>query len=802
MQKLMSIKPECIAVSVKFPYNTIMEINDLPEDLPLDLLRRVVARESDVSVNEAKLYFNGGEIKSGVSPKRLFKGINGIPEIECRFNSSSKATKVHLGERVCKYSSTDEITLYIHKGEEKNKDTQPDYLDLHLDSTKQKNVLHVIEIEWMNNGKKKPFLGGYRRKMDGAIYHNATAQTKPKLPKIPPVPFFTRDTQTYEVKHEEINTVEVSSTAMPKPGFFVTNLNDRVITPGVYESFEEYQARLNRSAIIIQKWVRRWLAKRRVARLKQLLQEYNDFISQKERKYLQDKIDRVNQEYERRANPRNHYDIDRLFKALEEWRLKELDKIHHNSEDIVILKARMALLLDKETEFIKMITEKQNKLSECGRMLKDKWPLEKASLPMQWISSKKAINLEAFTPAILKARDLFVLYENLRMDCLTKTERLDLLLTVKKFAGSYPSKVSCDLIDLIERETEFMLRGIPPSMLAGLRQRVLLSFVGLCKNSEFNPAIAKFLPIPDKKIPNSRAQMWSDIYKCISCGRFLRSRAFYFGSRSSTVKMCKFCWRQSNRGIRRLDLEPYKRILQDLRDSESEILIKTQRDNAIKMRQLQLLALDRAVEEQIRRRETHDDTPVDVNTLLNLEGELPQLDIEKMTNHFELMVDISDIYYLVSDVWDGKSAFSGCSDLDVLKLCRWNVRQPWAPWNTILLTKKEADLHMELKDIPSNALYSDTLLERIQQKFVIGRNAFKMLCKVGKYLIKEPFESTGLKPEDENLYLQPPEIVIPFIKGEKRMSDYGIDTLKEIWDLSEIEFKNEKYHRKLDKQNV
>nr|CDS30376.1 IQ domain containing protein [Hymenolepis microstoma] len=776
-----------------------MEINDLPKDLPLDLLRRVVARESSIAVKETKLYYNGSAIKSGISPKRLFKGKNGILEIECRFKNPSKATKIHLGKRVCKYSNTDEISLYIYKGEERNKDTHPDYLDLHLDSTKQENVLHVIEIEWMNNEKKKPFLGGYRRKTDGVIYHNATAQTKPKLPKIPPVPFFTRDTQTYEVKHEGIDTVENASTAMPKPGFFVTNLNDRVITPGVYESFEEYEARLNQSAIIIQKWVRRWLAKRRVARLKQLLWEYNDFISKKERKYLQDKIDRVNQEYERRANPQNHYDIDRLFKALEEWRLKELDKIYHNSEDMVIQKANMALLLDRETEFIKMITEKQNNLSECGRMQKDKWPLEKASRPIKWISKNNSMNLEAYTPAILKARDLFVLYENLRMDCLTKTERMDLLLTVKKLAGSYPSKVSCDLIGLIERETEFMLRGIPPSMLVGLRQRVLLSFVRLCKDTEFNPAIAKFLPIPDKKIPNARAQMWSDIYKCISCGRFLRSRAFYFGSRSINVKICKFCWRQSNRGNVRIDLEPYKRILQDLRDSEYEILIKTQRANIVKMRQLQLLALDKAVEEHIRIREAHDDTPVDVNTLLNLEGELPELNIEKMTNHFELMVNISDIYYLVSDVWDGKSAFSGCSDLDVLKLCRWNVTQPWAPWNTILLTKKEADLHMELKDIPSNSLYSATLLDRIHQKFVTGRNAFKMLCKVGKYLIKEPFESTETKTEDENLHIQPPEHVIPFIKGEERMSDYGISTLKEIWNLSEIEIENGKYLRDLDK---
>ncbi|VDL43382.1 unnamed protein product [Hymenolepis diminuta] len=776
-----------------------MDINDLPECLPLDLLRRVIGRECQDTVKNTKLYYNEIAIKSGISPRRLFKEINSIPEIECRFKNPSKTTKIHLGRRVCKYSNTEDITLYIHKGEEPNNYNQPDYLEVYFDSTKQENAPHIIQVEWVNDEKKKPFLGGYRRKTDDAIFHHATAQTMLKLPKIPSVPIFSRDTQTYEVKHEGLDTVKDASTTMPRPGFFVTNLNDRVVLPGVYENSVEYEARLNKNAIIIQKWVRSWLAKRKVARLKQLLVDYKDFISEKEQKYIQDKNERVNQEYERRANPKTHYDIDRLFKALEGWRLKELDNIYHKSEDIVIQRANMALLLDQEIEFINMIIQKQNDLSGYGRMQKEKSLLEKASRPMQWVSTKNAMKLEADTPAILKARNLFVLYENLQMDCLTKTERMDLLLSIKKLAGSYPSKVSCDLVALLERETEFILRNIPSSMLVGLRQRILQLFVQLCKNPKLNPAISKFLPIFDKKDSHARRQMWSDIYKCIFCGRFLRSRAFDISSRSTKVKICKFCWRQSNRGNVRLDLEPYKRILQDLRDSEAEILLKTQSDNVLKMKQQQFLALDKAVEEQKRSREAQDGTSMDTTMFRDLESKLPELDIENMTNHLELLVNIYDIYYLVTNVWDRKSAFSGCSDLDELKFCRWNVAQPWSPWNTILLTKKEADLYMQLKDFPSNSLYSDTMLTRIYQKLVIGRNAFKKLCKIGKYLVKEAIEPLEKNSEDEDLHFQPPETVLPFIKGEKRMLDFGINTLKEIWNLSEVEDKITESFKSLNK---
>ncbi|VUZ51046.1 unnamed protein product, partial [Hymenolepis diminuta] len=370
-QKSVSTKSGRVAVRVKFPYNVIMDINDLPECLPLDLLRRVIGRECQDTVKNTKLYYNEIAIKSGISPRRLFKEINSIPEIECRFKNPSKTTKIHLGRRVCKYSNTEDITLYIHKGEEPNNYNQPDYLEVYFDSTKQENAPHIIQVEWVNDEKKKPFLGGYRRKTDDAIFHHATAQTMLKLPKIPSVPIFSRDTQTYEVKHEGLDTVKDASTTMPRPGFFVTNLNDRVVLPGVYENSVEYEARLNKNAIIIQKWVRSWLAKRKVARLKQLLVDYKDFISEKEQKYIQDKNERVNQEYERRANPKTHYDIDRLFKALEGWRLKELDNIYHKSEDIVIQRANMALLLDQEIEFINMIIQKQNDLSGYGRMQKE-----------------------------------------------------------------------------------------------------------------------------------------------------------------------------------------------------------------------------------------------------------------------------------------------------------------------------------------------------------------------------------------------------------------------------------------------
>ena len=37
-------------------------------------------------------------------------------------------------------------------------------------------------------------------------------------------------------------------------------------------------------------------------------------------------------------------------------------------------------------------------------------------------------------------------------------------------------------------------------------------------------------------------------------------------------------------------------------------------------------------------------------------------------------------------------------DLFELIMVRWDVRQPWSPWNSILLTKDEAQPHVKLED--------------------------------------------------------------------------------------------------------
>lgn len=473
----------------------------------------------------------------------------------------------------------------------------------------------------------------------------------------------------------------------------------------------------------------------------------------------------------------------------------------------------MGSVLDKEVELIKKITQKQMELSDYGKIREQERFIEKAALAVRWRAEPSSEPVEKDTTYTIFGRSLLTLYENLKSDSLSKAERMDLLLTVKKLAGRYPSSLSCDIVMLAERETELMLRNIPASMLAGLRQRILQRFIQFCKVPEYNPSVAPFLPIPNKNDPNARKKIWKDTHRCISCGGYLRTAKFGVSARAKHLDVCLFCWRQGNRGRDRLDLKPYQQMLEDLQKSEAELIYRAYHNKKVELQKLELAALDEAVEEQKRRREAWNYTSIEQKTLFKTENQDSLINAEDMLSHLELLVNVQDIYFLVNKIWNGRSALSGCSELDDLTLCRWKVTEPWSPWNTLLLTKKEADLHMQLSNIPSTLLYADTMLTRVRQRLVIGKSVFVRLCLIGRNMAREQLklneklqqhedknelrqmERQLCKSDDRPLYLlsveqrhkstfEPPQVLLPVIKGERRMTHLEITSLKELWPVS------------------
>ena len=77
-----------------------------------------------------------------------------------------------------------------------------------------KVFVHIVQ-----ENRKKPFLGGYKHRLTGVEFHNASTQTVPKIRVPSSVEKFHRDTQTYKLRTRVEQTTNTTSTQMVYHGF-------------------------------------------------------------------------------------------------------------------------------------------------------------------------------------------------------------------------------------------------------------------------------------------------------------------------------------------------------------------------------------------------------------------------------------------------------------------------------------------------------------------------------------------------------------------------------------------------------
>lgn len=95
-------------------------------------------------------------------------------------------------------------------------------------------------------------------------------------------------------------------------------------------------------------------------------------------------------------------------------------------------------------------------------------------------------------------------------------------------------------------------------------------------------------------------------------------------------------------------------------------------------------------------------------------------------------IDARIVYHLVNEIWDGKSAVSGNDCLEELRLVRFRNGEEWTPWNSLLLTAKEASLHRTADDLEK--FYGAMILQKFHTKNLQAKvrfesvTEFKSLC--------------------------------------------------------------------------
>ncbi|CAH8548502.1 unnamed protein product [Dicrocoelium dendriticum] len=761
-----------------------LEFYNVPRRYYASEITVLVVRDTGLKHDHFKLLYNKEPVKP-LKPLEELADETGLVQLEMQLrNLSENSKKIRLGKREVNFKSGLKIPVICRKmfvSEEPC--SREDILSIYRDDGNEEKTKDVC-ITWLPSTHHKLFLGGYRHKIKDTVYHHAYSQTLPRPRSPPEIPMFSRDTQTYKVKHFGQTTVNHMSTQFSKPGFFVSSAKDQLRTPGPYETADEYLARVLRDVIIIQKYTRRWLAKRRVDELRRLRDAYLEW----ERKHAQamedQKAKEIKFDFERRCHPKTQGDFDRLFNALQQWKVEQVERITATAATPAEKKAALALLLDQEAGLIAAIGQHQLCASRKGKERAQMNALRKAAAPIRWLSSINGRGLEMETQQTKRAKELLDMCTSLSMRCVNPEERLDILLTIKRTVRQYPYKICQELLQLIEREAELILRGVHSEQLRGLRQRINNQFVKFAKIPQVNPEISKYITVPTGTREEVAHELKGDVHYCISCDRYLRNTAFPLSARANRLTPCKECRRLDNRARKRLDLGPYERILSELRRKELELTEEARERAREDMKEMELRLLEQG---EAPKREIATTGGANFNVL--------------NVNPFTFLVNEEDIRFLVDDVWERRSILSGWLDITDLVITRWRLNEPWSPWNMLVVTRKEAEAHEKLGNFPLNLAYADAMMNKVNQRLITGRNAFQRLKQNGIRMAyeqairsanqKNPQQTqewvrekrqrlpplaphhTLLEPAEERHRprYQPPDQMLPVIRGEKLMRE-------------------------------
>merc|ERR1719481_2356600 len=322
---------------------------------------------------------------------------------------------------------------------------------------------------------RKNWLGGFKHKINDKEFHNAETQTNRKI-KISTAPRNCRETQTYFQRHKELQTAQDAATQMTKPGVHVSTKEDKIIIPGPYTMVDTIERRRQAAAIVIQKYFRRYLAIEIVKHLKIDKIRYEEWVASEKLRLEDEREKRKERNLEGRLNPRTERDFELVWAALESWRAEQIQQINETAKSAV----------EKKT---------QKFLDACAAPRRWKARDGKWVEMVNWTGEPGKFEMD--TGYTLRAKELRDLYNTLKMDELNTEERIDALLSLKNIAAGVPDcKLTKEIISLCEREAELLMRGINPSLLSGLRARILHLFLQFCREPKFNPDAARHLKVP------------------------------------------------------------------------------------------------------------------------------------------------------------------------------------------------------------------------------------------------------------------------------------------------------------------
>jgi len=342
----------------------------------------------------------------------------------------------------------------------------------------------------------KPFLGGFRHKYYGTVYHHSATQTARKKKKAERVKFH-RETQTIQIISRSAQTNREAGTQMERSDLLQDHSNDRVILSRPYFTADELEALRDAKAKEIQCFLRQCFAWRRVRRLREAkADQVEQEAAARAEKEAKEQADHAAQ-IQRRMHPRTKADFAVLYAELEAWRLHETARIKESAglsaEEIAVA---LQELLHKEVKLLQTIDRLKITAARENKWARTAASLEAMASPKEW-SSREGDLIEVDTPFTTRAKELVDLYNGLLLRSLPRAQRVDVLLHVKYTVKEFDCALSRDIVDLIKREEDLLRRQRSEQSLEGLRRRLQNLFLHFVNTPQFNPEAANFQKVAE-----------------------------------------------------------------------------------------------------------------------------------------------------------------------------------------------------------------------------------------------------------------------------------------------------------------
>ena len=150
----------------------------------------------------------------------------------------------------------------------------------------------------------------------------------------------------------------------------------------------------------------------------------------------------------------------------------------------------MADLLAKETKMLLAIERLRRRAAETNEKERVRDALENMAASKLWEKKDGAVVI-VDTTQVIRARELRALYDACQVSC-SASERLELLRHLKWTVREFSTKLTKDIAELIDRESDLLLRRRDPRTMAGLRKRLSGLFLQFIETPEFNPEASRY----------------------------------------------------------------------------------------------------------------------------------------------------------------------------------------------------------------------------------------------------------------------------------------------------------------------